>query len=163
MQRSAVQTLQTTPSCKTIHIALWIFLIACITTESAMAKPKSEHITLDLSGTRISYDSPVNYSKDYPRSAETQYRVNIHDQDLYKNQRTNAENLYVIRQSHWDYGRSLIWRSGVKGTLSMSIALYRTLQHKLDLKDPDAFIKALQADFEQLNDKRTRKEYRACK
>ena len=126
--------------------------------------PKSEHITMDLSGTRISYDSPVNYSKDYPRSAETQYRVNIHDQDLYKkySNHMNSKIFHGIRQSEWDYGRSIIWGS-VKGTLSMSIALYRTLQHKLDLKDPDAFIKALQADFEQLNDKRTRKEYRACK
>ena len=120
---------------------------------------KSEHITLDLSGTRISYASPVNYSKDYPRAAETQYRINIHDQDLYKNHRTNAENLYVIRQSHWDYGRSLIWRSVVKGTLSMSVRLYRT-SHEFDPKDHDAFIKTLQADFELIYNKKTRKDFK---
>ena len=53
---------QTTPTRKAIDLVLLIFLVACITTESAMAKPKSEHITLDLSGTRISYDSPLNYN-----------------------------------------------------------------------------------------------------
>ena len=110
--------------------------------------PKSEHITLDLSGTRISYDSPVNYSKDYPRAAETQYRINIHDQDLYKKQNRSSADIHGIRQSFWDYGRSLIWRSVVKSTLSMTVALYRTPQNKFDPKDHDAFIKTLQSDFE---------------
>ena len=152
---------QTTPTRNAMHIVLRIFLIACITTESAMANPKSEHITLDLSGTRISYASPVNYSKDYPRAAETQYRINIHDQDLYikHNKDTKSKNLHAIRKSEWDYGRSLIWRSVVKGTLSMTVALYRP-QHELDPQDPEAFIKAVQADFEQLYNKQARKKFR---
>ena len=167
MRLRVAQTLQTTPSRKTFHIVLWVFLIACITTESAMAKPKSEHITLDLSGTRISYASPVNYSKDFPKSSadiQTQYRINIHDKNLYKKQNayTKSENFHGIRQSFWDYGRSIIWGS-VKGTLSMSVALYHTLQHELDLKNPDVFIKALQADFEQIYDNQARKTFKVIR
>ena len=127
-----------------------------------MAKPKSEHITLDLSGTRISYDSPLSYSKRYPRSpanVQTQYRINIHDQDLYKKQHeyTKSKNLHAIRKSYWDYGRSLIWGT-VKGTLSMSVSLYRTLQPEFDAQDPTAFIKALQADYEEIYGKKDRKK-----
>ena len=124
--------------------------------------PKSEHITLDLSGTRISYASPVSYSKDFPRSpanAKTQYRINIHDQDLYKNQNTGAKNFHGIRKSYWDYGRGIIF-GGVKGTLSMSVSLYRTSQPAFDAQDPEAFIKTLQADFELIYDKRDRKKYK---
>ena len=159
MTRSAAQT---TPSRKTIELVLRVFLIAFITTESAMAKPKSEVITLDLSGTRISYASPVSYSKDFPRSpanAKTQYRINIHDQDLYKNQNTGAKNFHGIRKSYWDYGRGIIF-GGVKGTLSMSVSLYRTSQPAFDAQDPEAFIKTLQADFELIYDKKARKDFK---
>ena len=123
--------------------------------------PKSERIQFDLSDTRISYDSPLNYSKRYPKSpadVQTQYRINIHDQDLYKKYSNyiTSKIFHGIRQSFWDYGRSMIW-DDVKGTLSMSVALYRTL-HEFDPKDHDAFIKTLQADFELIYDKKARKD-----
>ena len=104
---------------------------------------------MDLSGTRISYDSPLNYSNRYPKQpadTQTHYRINIHDQDLYEKENRKVAYIQGIRQVFWDYGRSWIWRSAVKSTLSMTVALYRTA-YAFDPKDYDAFIKTLQAEF----------------
>jgi len=123
-----------------------------------MATPKSALIKLDLSGQAISFLSPVNYSKNFPWPSEKEYRINIHDKDIYKSAYTELENAYSIRQSYWDYGRGIIF-GGAKGTLSMTVVLYRTFDKNTDAKNSSEFITALQTDFEKTYDKQAREEF----
>ena len=87
-------------------LTFFFICLMIINTEYSMANPKTALIKFDLSGKSISFESPVNYSKDYPWPKETQYRINIYDKDIYKSQYTDLENTFSIRQSYWDYDRS---------------------------------------------------------
>ncbi len=143
---------------KIFFIALILFVAVLINSERSMANPKSTLIKLDLSGHKMNFSSPVNYSKDFPLPSETQYRINIYDNDIYKNPYTDLENSYSIRQSYWDYGRGIIF-GGVKGTLSMGMALNKTSDKSLNLEKSDDFITAMQNDFEIIYDEQAREEF----
>jgi len=136
-----------------LSIFLLVILLVLNNTEYSMANPKSTNIKLNLSGIEITFDSPVNYSKDFSWPKETDYAINIYDKDLY----TLFENSSIIRKSHWDYGRGIIF-GGVKGTLSMTIILYKTTDTKSNLKNDSDFLEALQKDFKIIYDEQSRSE-----
>ncbi len=119
--------------------------------EYSMAAPKNVKVQLNLSGNKISFKSPVNYSKDFSWPKETEYNINIYDKDNY----TLFENSHVIRKSYWDYGKGLFF-GGVKGTLSMTLVLYKAIDKDKNLKNDNEFIKALESDFKDIYDEQTR-------
>lgn len=139
-------------------IALSIGLIAIINTGNSMAKPQNTLIKLNLSGKQVSFLTPENYSKDFPRPAETQYKINIYDNDIYISPYTDSSNAFEIRQSNWDYGKGLIF-GGVKGTLSMNIALFRTSHSDLIQDNGEGFLSVLKRDFEEIHDEESRETF----
>lgn len=121
------------------------------TAEYSMAAPKNVNVQLNLSGNKISFNSPINYSKDFSWPKETEYNINIYDKDNY----TLFENSHIIRKSYWDYGKGLFF-GGVKGTLSMTLVLYKTTVKKANLKNDNELIKAMELDFKSIYDEQTR-------
>lgn len=119
---------------------------------------KKTLIKFNFSGRLLSFSSPVNYSKDFPLPSETQYRINVYDNDIYKKPYTDLESSYSIRKSYWDYGRGIFF-GGVNGTLSMGMALYKTSDKNLNLKKSDDFLTAMQNDFEIIYDDQAREEF----
>lgn len=116
-----------------------------------MADPKNIKVGLNLSGNKFSFNSPANYSKDFSWPKETEYNINIYDKDNY----TLFENSHIIRKSYWDYGKGLFFGS-VKGTLSMTLVLYKTTDINANLKNDNELIKAMELDFKSIYDEQTR-------
>lgn len=124
----------------------------------SMANSKNVEVKLSLSGKQYTFTTPTNYSKDFPAPKTNHYKINIYDIDLYKNPYTESENAYLIRQSHWDFGKGIFF-GGVKGTLSMSLSLVQSAGENIDIAENETLISAIKIDFEKIYNKQAREEF----
>ena len=107
-----------------------------------------------LSSRSISFSEPGNYSKNFPQPQKTSLSLDIFDPDTY----TDSKHTRVLHQSYWDFGKTFIF-SKVKGTLYITVVLFRSYQNDLDLEKEDQFSKAIQLDFNKNNPKQDIKDY----
>lgn len=141
-----------------VFLAFGVSLLAIFNMGIGMASTKSEIVEFTFSSKKISFSSPVNYSKDYPAPQEKKYTINLYDKDLYKKDYTKSVKSFGIRKAYWDYGRGIIF-GGVKGTLSMMTGLYSSSQNVALLKENRFFLESLQKNLEQVYDEQAREDY----
>lgn len=100
------------------------------------------HYKLKLSSTLIEFDSPTDYSKDFPKPQSFETNINIYDSDIYGDSGIAS----VLQQLYFDFGKGFIFGK-VNGTLEATFVLRKTNLRGIDNSNPGQLIKTLEHDF----------------
>lgn len=112
------------------------------------------HYELNLSGIRVGFDTPTNYSKDFPKPQSLTKNTNIYDVDIYGNLGVAS----VLQQIYFDFGKGFFFGK-VNGTLEATIVLRKTNLQNIDNKKEDQLLKTLEHDFYSEFSKQDLKDY----
>jgi len=112
------------------------------------------HYKLKLSSTLIEFDSPTNYSKDFPKPQSLDKNINIFDANSYGDTGTHS----VLQQLYFDFGKGFIFGK-VNGTLEATLVLRKTNLKDIDNNNPGQLLKSLEHDFYTEFSKQDLKDY----
>ena len=130
-------------------------MIALISDKAlSFISPGDTQIELNLSGSRIAFKVPKNFSKDYPPPKTLSKSFNIYDPDIYEDE-LSALYLYDM---FWDYQSGLIFKS-IDGTLSMNVSLFRTTENNIDTDNLEQLISMIPRDFEAIYGNKDSEDY----
>ncbi len=112
------------------------------------------HYELNLSGMQVAFDTPTNYSKDFPRPQSLNKNINIYDIDIYGDSGVAS----VLQQIYFDFGKGFFFGK-VNGTLEATIVLRKTKLQDIDNNKDDQLLKTLEHDFYSEFSKQDLKDY----